>query len=74
MVMSCMETSILKFTEDEITGKRKKGQPKKSWEKCVKKDLGQYDLKRENVGHYLSLLLGLYRKVKKLQLLFTPSL
>ena len=74
MVMSCMETSILKFTEDEITGKRKKGQPKKSWEKCVKKDLGQYDLKRENVGRYLSLLLGLYRKVKKLQLLFTPSL
>ena len=31
-----------------IGGKRKKGRPRKSWEECVKKDLEQYGLKRED--------------------------
>ena len=31
----------------EITGKRKKGRPSKSWEECVKKDLERYGLRRE---------------------------
>ena len=31
----------------EITGKRKKGRPRKSWEECVKKDLERYGLKRD---------------------------
>ena len=42
--MSCSETSILKYVrlvEVEITGKRKKYQPGKSWEECLKKDLEQ---------------------------------
>ena len=49
--MSCMETSIPKYVvmEIKITGKRKKGQPRKSWEECVKKDLKQYGLRREDV-------------------------
>ena len=34
--------------EVEITGKRKKGQLRKSWEVCVKKDLEQYGLRRED--------------------------
>ena len=34
--------------EPEITGKRKKGRPWKSWEECVKKDLEQYGLRRED--------------------------
>ena len=33
--------------EVEITGRRKKGQPKKSREECLKKDLEQYSLIRE---------------------------
>ena len=32
----------------EITEKRKKGRPRKSWEECVKKDLERYDLRRED--------------------------
>ena len=34
--------------EIEITGERKKGRPRKSWEECVKKDLEQYGLRRED--------------------------
>ena len=34
--------------ELEITRKRKKGRPRKSWEECVKKDLERYGLKRED--------------------------
>ena len=34
--------------EVELTGKRKKGRPRKSWEYCVKKDLEQYGLRRED--------------------------
>ena len=34
--------------ELEITGKRKKGRPRKLWEECVKKDLEQCGLKRED--------------------------
>ena len=32
--------------EDEITWLRKKGQPRKSWEECVKKDLEHHGLKK----------------------------
>ena len=34
--------------EVELTGKRKKGQPSKSWEESVKKDFEQYGLRRED--------------------------
>ena len=34
--------------EVEITGKRKKSQPRKSWEECIKKDLERYGLKIED--------------------------
>ena len=34
--------------EVEITGKRKKGRPRKLWEECIKKDLEPYDLERED--------------------------
>ena len=33
--------------EVEITGKRKKGRPKKLWEECIKKDLERYGLRIE---------------------------
>ena len=38
---------ICEVMELELTGQRKKGRPRKSWQKCVK-DLEQYGLKREN--------------------------
>ena len=34
--------------EAEITGKKKNGRPSKSWEECVKKQLGRYGLRRED--------------------------
>ena len=34
--------------EHEITWKRKKGRPRKSWEECIKKDLERYGLRRED--------------------------
>ena len=39
---------ICEVMEVEITGKRKKGRSSKSWEECVKKDLEQYGLRRED--------------------------
>ena len=42
-------SQILEVMELEITGKRRKGRPRKSWEECVKKDLEQYGLRREDV-------------------------
>ena len=33
----------------EINWKRKKGQPRKSWQECLRKDLEQYGLRRENL-------------------------
>ena len=39
---------IHEVMEVEITGKRKKGRPRKSWEGCVKKDLERYGLRRED--------------------------
>ena len=35
--------------ELEITGRRKKGPPRKLWKECIKKDLEQNGLKREDV-------------------------
>ena len=43
-----INSQIREVIEDEITGKRKKGRPRKSWEDCVKKDLEWYGLKRED--------------------------
>ena len=34
-----INSQIREVMEVEITGKRKKGRPRKSWEECVKKDL-----------------------------------
>ena len=48
---------ICEVMEVEITGKRKKGQPGKSWEECIKKDLEGYGLRREDV----------YNQIKKWQ-------
>ena len=39
---------ICEVMEIEITGKRKMGQPKKSWEECIEKDLEYYGLRRED--------------------------
>ena len=42
-----INSKIGEVMEVEITGKRKKGGPRKSWEECVK-DLERYDLRRED--------------------------
>ena len=42
-----INSQIREVMEVEITGKRKKGRPRKSREECVKKDLQQYGLRRE---------------------------
>ena len=39
---------ICEVMEVDITGKRKKGQPGKSWEECIKKDLEGYGLRRQD--------------------------
>ena len=39
---------ICEVMEVELTGKRNNGRPRKSWEDCVKKDLEQYGLGRED--------------------------
>ena len=41
-------SQIREVMEVELTGKKKKGQPRKSWEECIKKDLEQYGLRRED--------------------------
>ena len=43
-----MKSQISEVMEVEITGKRKKSRPRKSWEECVKKDLERYGLRRED--------------------------
>ena len=43
-----INSQIHEVMEVEITGKRKKGRPRKSWEECVKKDLERYGLRRED--------------------------
>ena len=43
-----INSQMCEVMEVEITGKRKKGRPRKSWEECVKKDLEQYGLRRED--------------------------
>ena len=35
-------------TEVEITEKKKKGRPRKSWEECIKKNLEQHGLRRDD--------------------------
>ena len=44
-----INSQIREVMEVEITEKRKKGLPRKSWEECVKKDLEQYGLRREDL-------------------------
>ena len=39
-----INSQIREVMEVEVTGKRKKGRPRKSWEECVKKDLERYGL------------------------------
>ena len=46
-----INSQIREVMDVEITGKRKKGRPRKSWEECVKKDLERYGLTREDVYH-----------------------
>ena len=41
-----ISSQIHKVMELEITEKRKKGRPRKLLEKCIKKDLEQYGLRR----------------------------
>ena len=43
-----ISSQIREVMEHEIPGKRKKGRPRKSWEECIKKDLEQYGLRRED--------------------------
>ena len=43
-----INSQIREVMEFEITRKRKKGQPRKSWEECVKKDLERYGLRKED--------------------------
>ena len=43
-----MNSQICEVMEFQITGKRKKGQPRKSWEECINKDLERYGLSRED--------------------------
>ena len=44
-----INSQVRQVMELEITGKRKKGRPRRSWEDCVKKDLELYGLRREDV-------------------------
>ena len=41
-----ISSQIREVMEVKITGKRKNGRPRKSWEECVKKDLERYGWKR----------------------------
>ena len=43
-----ISSQIHEIIEHEIPGKRKKGQPRKLWEECIKKDLERYGLRRED--------------------------
>ena len=43
-----ISSQICEVMEHEIPGKRKKGQPRKLWEECIKKDLERYGLRRED--------------------------
>ena len=43
-----INSQIHQVMKVEITGKRKKGQPRKLWEECVKMDLEWYVLRRED--------------------------
>ena len=42
-----INSQIREIMEIEITGKRKKGGPRKSWEECKKGDLEGYGLRRD---------------------------
>ena len=46
-----IDSQIREVMEVEITGKRKKGQPRKSWEECIKKNMEQYSLRREDASN-----------------------
>ena len=45
-----IDSQIREIMEVEITGKRKKGRPRKSREECIKKDIEQYSLRREDAS------------------------
>ena len=42
-----INSQIREVMEVEVSGKRTKGRPRKSWEECIKKDLDQYGLRRK---------------------------
>ena len=43
-----INSQIQEVMEVEITGKRKKGRPRKSWEECLKKNLERYGWRKED--------------------------
>ena len=43
-----VNSQIREVMEVEISGKKKKGRPRKLWEECVKKDLERYGLEIED--------------------------
>ena len=43
-----INSQIRDVMEVKTTGKRKKGQSRKSWKECVRKDLERYGLRRED--------------------------
>ena len=43
-----INSQIRDVMEVKTTGKRKKGQSRKSWKECVRKDLERYSLRRED--------------------------
>ena len=47
-IMHGESSQIGEVMEVEISGKRKKGRPRKSWEECIKEDLERYGLRRED--------------------------
>ena len=42
-----INSQIREVVEVEITGKRKKGRQRKSWEECIKENLEQYGLRKK---------------------------
>ena len=44
-----INSQICEVMEVEITGKKKKGRPRKTWEECIMKDLEQYGLRRKDI-------------------------
>ena len=48
VIQRSINSQMHEVMELEVTGKRKKSRPRKLWEKCIKKDLEQFCLGRED--------------------------